>query len=134
MLPHSNDPPACGAESLADAAVALRNSRELRKPVASVYGRRRAVLSAGMPETAVDEYRHPLPREDYVRADRNSCREDRMTDTKPVPATVKDSPKPDLRLSISRSVRPHGRRHSRGRWTWVRDSACHAEPPAKCFT
>ena len=55
------------AEDAVDAAVAGLVPRELLRPERAVVLRLRPMPPAPVPEAAVDEHRHPLPREHEIR-------------------------------------------------------------------
>lgn len=66
MLPDADDEPSKRFQVGVGLGIALDVAAQLRDPPGVVAGRPGAVDGTRVPETAVDEDRHPLPREDDV--------------------------------------------------------------------
>lgn len=66
MLPDANDGPTSRSQEAVRLTVAVSVPSKLRSPEIAVDDRKYAMLRAAMPETAVDEYGDPMPREHHV--------------------------------------------------------------------
>lgn len=108
VFPDADDGPSSGLECLGVLPVSLLVAFKLRIPIARVYARSGAVLRAGVPETAVDEYRYPLSSEDNVGSYSSAVRKiDTVVAAVPVASCMEYRPEGSLGPGVASPVRLH---------------------------